>query len=69
MCIRDRGHPRLRVEGKDWMTTENGAVTAGTNGRVKGKRRTTTIRIAMQPPKQVASVRDVYKRQLLEPDS
>jgi hypothetical protein len=41
------------------MTTENGAVTAGTNGRVKGKRRTTTIRIAMQPPIQVASVRGV----------
>jgi len=41
------------------MTTENGAVTAGTNGRVKGKRRTTTIRIAMQPPIKVALVRGV----------
>jgi hypothetical protein len=47
------------MERKDWITPKNGAVTAGTNGRVKGKRRTTTIRIAMQPPKQVASVRGV----------
>ena len=47
------------MERKDWISPKNGAVTAGTNGRVKGKRRTTTIRIAMQPPIKVAVVRDV----------
>ena len=47
------------MERKDWISPKNGAVTAGTNGRVKGKRRTTTIRIAMQPPIKVALVRGV----------
>jgi hypothetical protein len=53
----DTGHPHLRIERKSWITPKNGVVTAGTNGRVKGKRRTTTIRIAMQPPIKVAVVR------------
>jgi hypothetical protein len=46
----DTGHPHLRMERKTGITPKNGVVTAETNRRVKGKRRTTTIRIAMQPP-------------------
>ena len=55
----DSGHERPRKVGRNWVELASAAETANGNGRVNARKRTAdTIRIAMQPPKQVAVVRD-----------